>query len=65
MLFRSFALLVSADSKLVEWHLAGRVGAAKPGTLHLRAPKAEGRYTLVVREHGHAARAAVIVRAGA
>jgi hypothetical protein len=62
---RRFALFVSADSKLVEWHLAGRVGTAKPGTLHLRAPKAPGRYTLVVREHGHAARAAVIVRAAA
>jgi hypothetical protein len=62
---RRFAVLVSADARLVEWHLAGRTGRARPGTLHLRAPKAVGRYTLVVREHGHSASAAVIVRAGA
>jgi hypothetical protein len=34
-----------------------------PGTIHLRAPRRPGRYTLTLREHGHAVRAAVIVRA--
>jgi FlgD Ig-like domain len=57
-----FALFVSADARLVEWHLAGRIGQAHPGTLRLRAPLQPGRYTLTLREHGHAARATVIVR---
>jgi len=62
---RRFALLVSADAKRVEWHLAGRTGSVAPGTIHLRAPLRTGRYTLTLREHGHAVRAAVIVRAAA
>jgi hypothetical protein len=57
-----FALFVSADARLVEWHLGARVGQARPGTLHLQAPLQPGRYTLTLREHGHAVRAAVIVR---
>ena len=60
-----FALLVSADAMRVEWHLAGRSGSVAPGTIHIRAPVRPGRYTLTLREHGHAVRAAVIVRAGA
>ena len=59
---RKFALLVSADAKQVEWHLGRRSGTAPPGTLRIRAPLQPGRYTLTVREHGHAVRAAVIVR---
>lgn len=58
-----FAVLVSADARLVQWQLGARLGTARPGTLHLRAPAAAGRYTLTVREHGHAVRAAVVVRA--
>jgi hypothetical protein len=60
---RRFALLVSADAERVEWQLAGRSGRVRPGTIHLRAPRRPGRYTLTLREHGHAVRAAVIVRA--
>jgi len=60
---RRFSLLVSADAKRIEWHLAGRTGSAAPGTIHLRAPLRPGRYTLTLREHGHAVRATVIARA--
>jgi hypothetical protein len=59
---RRFALLVAADAKRVEWHLAGRSGSVPPGTIRIPAPRQPGRYTLTVREHGHAVRAAVIVR---
>jgi hypothetical protein len=59
---RRFALRVSADARRVEWHLGARSGSVPPGTVHIRAPKQPGRYTLTVREHGHAVRAAVIVR---
>jgi hypothetical protein len=58
-----FALLVSADANRVEWRLAGRTGSVAPGTIRIRAPRVPGRYTLTLREHGHAVRAAVIVRA--
>ena len=60
---RRFALRVSADATRVEWHLGRRGGTVVPGTIHIRAPQQPGRYTLTVREHGHAVRAAVIVRA--
>ncbi len=60
---RRFALLVSADAARVQWRLAGRTGSVRPGTVRLRAPERPGRYTLTLREHGHAVRAAVIVRA--
>ena len=60
---RRFALRVSADAMRVEWHLGARSGSVAPGTIHIRAPVQPGRYTLTVREHGHAVRAAVIVRA--
>jgi hypothetical protein len=59
---RRFALLVSADAKRVEWQLGNRSGTVSPGTIRLRAPRRPGRYTLTLREHGHAVRAAVIVR---
>lgn len=59
---RRFALRVSADATRIEWHLGRRSGTAAPGTIHIRAPLQPGRYTLTVREHGHAVRAAVIVK---
>ena len=61
----TFALLVSADATRVEWHLGRRSRSVPPGTIHVRAPLQPGRYTLTVREHGHAVRATVIVRAAA
>lgn len=57
-----FALRVSADAARVRWSLGGRSGTARPGTLRLRAPAQKGRFTLTVRAHGHAVRAAVFVR---
>jgi len=60
---RRFALLVSADALRVQWRLVGRTGSVRPGTVRLRAPRRPGRYTLTLREHGHAVRVAVIVRA--
>jgi hypothetical protein len=62
---RRFALLVAADAKQVEWHLGSRSASVRPGTVRIRAPRQPGRYTLTVREHGHAVRAAVIVRKAA
>jgi hypothetical protein len=60
---RRFALLVSADAAQLAWQLGARTGTARPGTIHIRAPRRPGRYTLTLREHGHAVRAAVVVRA--
>jgi hypothetical protein len=62
---RRFALLVSADAKLVTWKLGRRTGSVAPGTIRIRAPLQPGRYTLTLREHGHIVRAAVVVRRGA
>jgi hypothetical protein len=59
---RTFAVRVSSDARLVHWALGGRSGAARPGTLRLRAPLQPGRFTLTVTANGHAARAAVFVR---
>jgi hypothetical protein len=56
-----FALRVSADARLVRWQLGGRSGAARPGTLRLRAPAQKGRFTLTVSANGRSARAAVFV----
>ena len=58
----TFAVRVSSDARLVHWQLGGRSGAARPGTLRLRAPLQPGRFTLTVTANGHAARAAVFVR---
>lgn len=57
------AVRVSADATTIRWRLRGRAGTARPGTLVLRAPEQPGRYTLYVSASGHAAKAAVIVRA--
>ena len=59
---RRFAVRVSADARHVRWRLAGRSGVARPGTLHLLAPRQKGQFTLVVSIPRHAARAAVFVR---
>jgi hypothetical protein len=49
-----FYLRVSADAKRVDWRFAGRTGAARPGTLVLRAPKKPGTYRLYVSAGDHA-----------
>jgi len=55
---------VIADARRVVWQLANRVGGTRPGLLVLRAPKAAGRYRLIVTVAGHSAQALVIVSAG-
>ena len=57
-----FALRVSSDARRVRWTLGGRSGFAAPGTLRLRAPLQQGRFTLTLSANGHTARAAVFVR---
>jgi flagellar hook capping protein FlgD len=52
---------VSTDAKQVAWRLAGR-GGLGGRVLRLRAPRAPGRYRLVVSVGGHRARALVLVR---
>jgi len=56
-----FALRVSSDASQVRWSLGGRTGLARPGTLRLRAPLQQGRFTLTISANGHSARAAVLV----
>lgn len=56
-----FALRVSSDARRVRWSLGGRSGLARPGTLRLRAPLQNGRFTLTISANGHASRAAVFV----
>jgi hypothetical protein len=53
---------VATDAKRYTWQLGKRKGAATSPVLRVRAPGRPGRYTLTVRERGHVARAAVIVR---
>jgi hypothetical protein len=57
-----FAVLVLSDAARVEWRLGSKTGTARPGTLRLRAPLRQGRFTLTVSANGFAARAAVFVR---
>lgn len=57
-----FALRVASDARRVCWTLGSRSGFAVPGTLRLRAPLQEGRFTLTVAANGHAVRAAVFVQ---
>jgi FlgD Ig-like domain len=57
-----FAIRVSTDARRVRWTLGARSGRARPGTLRLRAPRQQGRYTLAVSANGRTARAAVFVR---
>jgi hypothetical protein len=56
-----FSLLALSDATQVDWFLHGRRGAARPGTLHLRAPSAPGVYHLYVIVGRHAAGASVVV----
>jgi hypothetical protein len=56
-----FAIRVSTDAPTVEWRLHGRSGAERRGTLHFRAPKQTGVYTLYVSVANHAAKCTVVV----
>lgn len=56
-----FGVRVATDARAFAWTLGTRSGQSRPGLLVLRAPRTRGRYVLTVREHGHAARATVIV----
>ena len=57
-----FAIRVSTDARRVRWTLGARSGSARPGTLRLRAPRQDGRFTFTVSANGYTARAAVFVR---
>jgi FlgD Ig-like domain len=59
---KRFGLRVSTDAVRYSWQLGARHGTSRRHDLVLLAPALRGRYTLTVREHGHVARAAVIVR---
>jgi hypothetical protein len=56
-----FALRVSTDAPTVSWHLNGRSGVQRSGTLHFRAPKSAGVYRLYVLAAKHAAKCTVVV----
>ena len=58
---KRFAVLVSTDAGSYTWRLGKKSGVGHGRVLTLRAP-GPGRHALVVEEHGHAARAVVIVR---
>lgn len=60
-----FAILALSQARRLRWHLAGRSGVTRPGTLHLVAPTKPGRYVLRVEANGHVKRAAVVVRQAA
>ena len=60
----SCALLAISQARTLRWTLADRTGAARPGTLRLRAPDKPGRYVLRVEANGHVERALVVVRRG-
>jgi hypothetical protein len=57
-----FGVGVDRDAKSYDWRLGARTGHSRAHTLVVRAPRAPGRYRLVVTEDGHAAAATVIVR---
>jgi hypothetical protein len=59
---RRFSIGVSTDALRYRWQLGKRKSVAHGSLLVLHAPTKPGRYTLTVREHGHADRATVIVR---
>ncbi len=56
-----FGVRYDADARSVQWRFAGRTGDAHAGRIVLTSPKHRGTFTLVVSEHGHAARAIVYV----
>ena len=57
-----FSIGVSTDVARYAWKLGGRKSFATGSVLRLLASTRRGRYTLTVSEHGHVARATVIVR---
>jgi hypothetical protein len=59
---RRFQIGVATDAKRYAWKLGKAKGRSTSPVLTVRAPKQKGRYTLLVEEHGHLDRAAVIVR---
>ena len=59
-----FGIRVDTDAARYRWTLAGRSGVSTRRVLVLRAPKKAGAYGLVVGEHGHTARAVIVVRSG-
>lgn len=56
-----FGMRVDTDVRVVDWRLGGREGRSPARPFVIRAPRRPGRYVLVVREHGHSARARVVV----
>jgi hypothetical protein len=59
---KRFSIGIATDAKRYRWQLGGRKSFASGPVLRLKASTRRGRYTLTVSEHGHAARAAVLVR---
>lgn len=57
-----FQIGVATDAKRYAWKLGSAKGRSASPVLTLRAPAHKGRYTLLVEEHGHLDRAAVVVR---
>ena len=57
-----FAILAVSQARTLRWKLGPRSGAARPGTLRLRAPDKAGSYVLRVDANGHVRRALVVVR---
>jgi hypothetical protein len=57
-----FGIGVRTDARAFRWKLGKRSSVARRHFLRILAPKQPGQYTLTVSEHGHHARAAVIVR---
>ena len=58
-----FTVHVRTNAPRYKWRLDGRRGARRGKALRLRAPATPGKYRLYVTENGHAAIAAVRVRA--
>jgi len=56
------AIGIATDARRYTWRLGRAKGHTGKPVLRVRAPSKPGRYTLVVEEQGHLARAAVIVR---
>jgi hypothetical protein len=59
---KRFSIGIATDAKRYRWQLGGRKSFASGPVLRLKASTRRGRYTLTVSEHGHVARAAVLVR---
>jgi hypothetical protein len=59
---RRFQIGIATDAKRYTWKLGKAKGQSANPVLTVRAPKRKGRYSIVVEEHGHLDRAAVIVR---